>query len=217
MTDHLTVPVARVADYEVRQIPHADGVAFIVEHHYSRSAANTSTYAHGLFRDGELVGAVLWIPPTKTCACSVVRGTGIDWRGVLACSRLAVHPDEPLNAASLLLGRSMRAIDRDKWAALVTYADTRLGHTGSIYRATNWICFGETKAGDVWLGPDGEQRGRKRGPRTLLASEMIEMGFVKAPPMPKIKFVHFIDKRARRFAQAKARGLEIRRMRKAAA
>ena len=84
----------------------------------------------------------------------------------------------------------MRLIDRSRWPVLVTYADTRLGHTGAIYKATNWRCDGEVPAGDVWIGKGGEQRGRKRGPRTLLASEMRELGFIRASPMPKIRYVH---------------------------
>ena len=210
---HEEVDVLRSGEWEVRPIEHAEGKAFIEQHHYSRSAANTSTVKHGLYRDGEMCGAILWMPPTKVTAQSVVRGTRFDWRQVLSCSRLAVHPDTPHNAASHLLGRSMRAIDREKWPALVTYADTGHGHTGSIYRATNWICFGEVPPshGGIWIGPDGEQRGPKRGNRTLTVAEMKALGFTRLPNSPKIKFVHFTDEKARRFAAAKARGLQARK------
>ena len=210
MAHHESTTVLRREDCRIIDIPHAEAASFIEQHHYSRSAANTSTVRHGLEVGGELVGAILWQPPTKLCALSVVRGTRLPWQGVLSCSRLAVANGVAHNGASFLLGQSMKRIDRERWPAFVTYADTRLGHTGSIYRATNWICMGETKAGDVWLGPDGEQRGRKRGGKTLKRDEMLALGFTKAPNLPKIKFVHYADKRAQRFAQAKARGLQRR-------
>ena len=166
-----------------------DGAVHLVRlFHYAHSASNTATYCHGLFDpQGVQAGAAIWIPPTKGAALTVAS----DWTGVLALSRLVVAPDAPKNAASFLLGRSMRLIDRGRWPWLLTYADTRLGHTGGIYLATNWTRVGPVPAGDVWVHRlTGEQRGRKRGGRTLLAREMEELGFVRQPPHPKIKFVH---------------------------
>ena len=132
-------------------------------------------------------GAALWIPPTRTAGEAVA---GDAWAGVLALSRLVVAPEMPTNAASFLLGGSMRQIDRDRWPVLLTYADTRQGHTGAIYRATNWTCDGPVPAGDVWIDGTGRQRGRKRGNRTLSAAEMRAAGFERAPAAPKIRFVH---------------------------
>lgn len=155
--------------------------------HYSRSAPNTATYCHGLVKDDWThVGAALWIPPTKNAAKSVAD----DWRGVLCLSRLVIAPECPKNAASFLLGRSMRMIDRKRWPVLLTYADTNQGHTGAIYKATNWLSLGETAAGDTWVNERGEQRGRKRGGKTLRAHEMRELGFTRQPTAPKIKYVH---------------------------
>jgi hypothetical protein len=158
-------------------------------YHYSRSTANTATYCHGLFDpSGIQAGAAIWIPPTRAAAETVA---GDRWQGVLCLSRLVVAPDVPTNGASFLLGRSMAMIDRHRWPNLLTYADTRLGHTGAIYRATNWREIGSVPAGDVWVHRDsGIQRGRKRGGHTLLASEMEALGFVRQPTLPKVKFVH---------------------------
>lgn len=179
-------------EWLVQSVPnHGEVVRFLREQHYAKGAPNTSTYRHGLYRDecilvGELMGVALWIPPTKAAAMTV----SDDWRGVLALSRFCIHPAAPKNAASYLLGRSMRLIDRTTWHTLLTYADTAQGHTGGIYKATNWRCLGETPAGDVWIDGAGVQRGRKRGGHTLTVAEMTALGFVKQPQLPKIKFVH---------------------------
>lgn len=160
--------------------------------HYSRSTPNTSTYRHGLYPRGELLpgdpyGVALWIPPTKSSAEKIA---GDEWGGVLSLSRLVIEPNMPTNAASFLLGGSMRMIDRERWPVLVTYADTGHGHTGAIYRATNWECLGEVPAGDTWVDGQGVQRGRKRGGHTLTVEQMRAAGFVRRPASPKIKYVH---------------------------
>ena len=175
--------------WTVQHSDRSEAVQLVKAFHYSKSAPNTATACHGLVNpDGVRVGAAIWIPPTKNAAMSVC---GVHpWTGVLCLSRLVVAPEVPINGASFLLGRSMKLIDRARWPVLVTYADTALGHTGAIYRATNWQRLGEVPAGDTWVHTStGEQRGRKRGPRTLTAAEMRAAGFERRPSAPKIKFV----------------------------
>lgn len=186
---HLHAP-----DWQVFSIPnHATAVRFLRDTHYAGGASNTSTYRHGLYRAGLLVsdvaGVALWIPPTRTAAESIDHDR---WGGVLALSRLAVAEDVPTNGASFLLGRSMRLIDRRRWPILLTYADTAHGHTGAIYRATNWTCLGPVPAGDVWTTPTGQQVGRKRGGHTFTHGEMRDSGHTLVPAAPKIKFVHVV-------------------------
>jgi hypothetical protein len=190
----VTAETLRVADWVVVPVPeHTAAVALIRAHHYAKGAPNTSTYRHGLYRSdtwplvGDACGVALWIPPTRRAAESVA---GSDWQGVLCLSRLVVVDDVPKNGASYLLGRSMKMIDRKRWPVLLTYADTAHGHTGAIYKATNWERLGETPAGDVWVDADGMQRGRKRGRRTLTVAEMGALGMTRLPSLPKVKFVH---------------------------
>jgi len=157
-------------------------------HHYAKGCANTAVYSHGLFRAGrhEPSGAALWMPPTKIAAQSVAD----DWRGVLSLSRLVVVPDAPPNAASFLLGRSMRLIESDgRYHTLLTYADTAQGHTGAIYLATNWTLVGRTKGDPVWKDVDGKQVSRKCAARTRRNDEMLALGYTKHPASPKLKYV----------------------------
>lgn len=185
----------RKADWLVQDLPfHATAVRFLEEHHYAKGAPNTSTYRHGLYRNailvGDLMGVALWIPPTRGAAETV----NPDWKKVLCLSRFCIHPNAPKNAASFLLGRSMALIDRRAWPTFLTYADTVKGHTGAIYKATNWTCLGAVPAADVWVNGDGVQRGRKRGGLTLTRAEMKALGFTLLPQLPKIKYVHHIHR-----------------------
>lgn len=185
------------ADWQVLPVPRHDAAEHLIRlMHYSHSCPNTSTYRHGLYAvaDGFLAplqGVALWIPPTKTAGQAIA---GDDWQGVLSLSRLVVAPEVPTNGASFLLGRSMRKIDRKRWPVLVTYADTNQGHTGAIYKATNWRMDGPVPAGDVWETAGGQLVGRKRGGFTLTAEQMRGRGCVKRPSAPKIRFVHDVRK-----------------------
>jgi hypothetical protein len=178
-------------EWEVWNVPqHGEARRLIIEWHYSHSSPNTSTYRHGLYPAGLLercAGVAVWIPPTRTTGEAIA---GDRWKGVLSLSRLVIEPGLPTNAASFLLGRSMRLINRDRWPVLVTYADTAQGHTGAIYKATNWTCDGPVPAGDVWTMPDGSQCGRKRGGVTLTVAQMRQLGAVRQPATPKIRFRH---------------------------
>ena len=182
-------PPFRAESWEVREVEHAQAVAFIEELHYAQGAPNTSVARHGLFRIGgaEIQGVALWLPPTRNAAASV---NPANPGGVLSLSRFCLRDDVPRNGESFLLGRAMRRLDRRRWPTLLTYADSRHGHVGTIYRATNWEYLGEVAGADNWVDGEGVQRGRKRGGKNLTAREMRDLGFVRLPALPKHKFVH---------------------------
>jgi len=151
----------RAAEYEVRPVPARAAREFVVAHHYSKGCSNTCVYSHGLFRRGDdrLLGVAIWLPPTKVAAQSVNRDR---WQKVLALTRLAIHPDVPSNAATFLMARSIRLIRQDgRFVSLVTYADDFMGHTGAIYRASNWTYVGHMKGSPRWEDADGKQVAKK--------------------------------------------------------
>lgn len=177
-------------DWEVRCVDIDVARRLVEQFHYAAGASNTATYLHGLFRTGELwdercVGVAWWIPPTKHAAFATYPA---NWQGVLALSRLVVHPDVPKNACTFLLARSRKLIDRQKWPCLVTYADKWQGHTGAIYRADNWQFVGETKPERTYVR-NGRMVARKAGPRTRTHAEMIALGCAMIGSFPKLKFM----------------------------
>lgn len=178
-------------DWLVEKVPHGEAMAAIFHWHYSKSGPNTGQ-TFGLFERAAyplapLSGAALWLPPTKRAAEAVA---GDEWRGVLSLSRLAVDPALPRNAASFLLGRSMRLIDRDKWPTLLTYADTRHGHTGAIYLATGWELDARVNSGAYFVHEvTGKQVGRKRGKRNIPVAELRAAGYSETRS-EKLRFIH---------------------------
>ena len=179
----------RAADHEVRTVPLSLCRELVEKHHYARGGSNTAVYRHGLFRKGqdECLGIAWWLPPTKVAAQSSWDG---DWRIVLSLSRLVIVPGMPTNAASFLIGRSIRLIEAEgRFKCLVTYADGWQGHVGTIYRATNWEPVGLTSPEAVWVDPrTGRMVARKAGPRTRTNAEMQALGYQCVGRYPKHKF-----------------------------
>lgn len=164
-------------DWNVAGVDQDVAERLVIEEHYARGASNTATYLHGLYPADWLwyehcVGVAWWIPPTKSAA---QWWAGEAWEGVLALSRLAIRPDTPRNAASFLLSKSVRMIDRSKWHTLISYADKWRGHTGAIYLAAGWEYCGETKPSDVWQ-IKGRMTARKAGGKTRTHAEMKALG-----------------------------------------
>lgn len=175
-------------DYLVKTVPHSVGLELVKKLHYSKGGSNTCTYMHGLFKATDpdvCLGVAWWIPPTKHAGINTYPK---NWQGVLSLSRLAIDPAVPKNAASFLIAASIKLIDRKKWPCLVTYADEWQGHTGAIYKATNWTFVGETKPQPVYR-LNGVMLSRKRGNKTRSHQEMIDLGCEFLGRFKKLKFV----------------------------
>lgn len=116
-----------------------------------------------------------WIPPTKDAAAANYEG---DWKKVLVLSRLVCTPDAPRNSPSFLLAQSVKAIRRDgRFECLLTYADEWQGHTGAIYRASNWEYLGLTAGEGTFVNAEGQMISRKRGNKTRTKQEMLDLGY----------------------------------------
>jgi hypothetical protein len=143
--------------------------------------------------DSVVVGAALWLPPVKVAAESVAADR---WQGVLSLSRLAVAEGEPQNTTTLLLGGSMRRVMRDpRWHTFLTYADTRQGHTGAIYRATNWEYLGEVAGASAWIDPATGRQVASKATVSRTVAEMLALGYERLKPSRKHKFVFHIPRK----------------------
>jgi hypothetical protein len=182
-------PVLHKHEWEVRPVSIALARRLVEQYHYAAHASNTAVAIHGLVQVGQFFdepcyGVAWWLPPTRAAAEATYPA---NWQGVLSLSRLVVVPGMPQNAASFLLARSMKLLDREAWPCLVTYADTYQGHTGAIYRATNWRYAGLTDSTPVWV-KDGRIVARK-ATHTRTVAEMEALGAVLVGNYPKHKFV----------------------------
>lgn len=177
------------AEYEVRPVQMGVAQEMVIAHHYAKGASKQFVYLHGLFHKSDpwlCLGIAWWMPPTKGAALRLTP----DWDKVLTLSRLVILPGQPKNAASYLISQSVKLIQADgRWLKLVTYADTRQGHTGGIYRATNWTFDGMTDATPTWINPEGRTVAKKCGDRTRTVAEMEALGYRMIGRFTKLRFV----------------------------
>ena len=182
----------RAKDWEVKDVTPAEARAFVCLHHYSKGCSHTRVYSHGLYRAGGdiLLGVAIWLPPTKGAAQTV---NSEQWRKVLSLSRLAIHPDVPNNAATFLMGRSIRIIRQEgRFVSLVTYADEFMGHTGAIYRASNWVYLGRVKGTPRWEDANGRQVAIKSTVNRTYA-QMRALGYRNVGTFAKHKFLMHLN------------------------
>jgi len=192
-------PVARREDYTIGPCPHGVARSLVERYHYAKSAATTSVAAHCLVRreSGDVVGAALWMPPTAGAAKGLAQrylGDKDRHRQVLVLSRLVIVPDEPKNAAGMLLGGSERLVREDsRWKLLVTYADTAEQHRGTIYRATNWIEAGMTEPTPRWRDPATGRIVARLSTTSRTNAEMVAAGYAREPSSRKIRFIKRVE------------------------
>lgn len=188
-------PFLRAADHYVADAPLSEARRLVSEHHYAKGGSNTGVYIHGLYRrsDNALIGVAWWLPPTKNCCLSVNKRR---WKKVVGLTRLVCTPDAPKNSASFLIGRSVGMIrQKRRFVSLVTFADEKEGHTGQIYRATNWDYVGKTGPYPAWEDYSGRLVARQ-ATTSRTKAEMIALGYRQIGPFFKHKFViHFANKK----------------------
>lgn len=81
---------------------------------------------------------VFSMPPTETSK----RYGGETWE----LARLWIDDGVPKNAETFLIGKAVRFVTANRISVkvLVSYADPSAGHSGTIYRASNWTFDGMT-------------------------------------------------------------------------
>lgn len=123
--------------YAVEPIPTKDTYPFLLNIHYAKRIPPIN-YAYGLFYDGVLVGVVTYGKPAST---TLQRGVcGEEFAPIVfELNRLCLS-ENLKNEASRLVGGSFRLLPKPM--IIVSYADTKQGHEGVVYQATNFIYTG---------------------------------------------------------------------------
>jgi hypothetical protein len=112
--------------------------AAVIEHHYLHRKPNIS-HAFGLYLGSTLVGVVTFgVPASRHLQLSACRDHP---EQVIELNRLWVSDSMPKNSESWFVSRALRQLPA---MIVVSYADTREGHVGYIYRALSFRYAGWT-------------------------------------------------------------------------
>jgi hypothetical protein len=116
--------------------------------HYARRSCPIS-WSYGLYDKDVLIGILTIGKPASPNLCSGICGAESS-KYVYELNRLCVNDGLPRNSLSFFVAGVIRRINNilqknGEGMILVSYADTKYGHHGYIYQATNWIYTGATK------------------------------------------------------------------------
>ena len=150
-----------VTDFIVEEIPRKSVVKFIEKHHYSHNVNGVqSLYHYGLFTEGnfgipKMIGAMMYAHPSMPATAAKYNPINPD--KCLELRRLVCIDDTPKNTESYFIGQTFKLLKRDTdMEVIVSFADQHHGHTGVIYKATNFDYLGETGKGRI-LMVDGKE------------------------------------------------------------
>lgn len=115
--------------------------------HYAKRIPHI-VHCLGLFdADKVLQGVISFgISASPSLVCGAFNGKYKDI--FLELNRLCINDHLDKNVLSFFVGQSLNLLKKPK--AIVSYADTSLGHHGYIYQATNWIYTGLSDAHKEW-------------------------------------------------------------------
>jgi len=131
----------------------ARAMQLVEKFHYSHRRVGAK-FCFGLLDDGHLSGCCVFSIPASYTLCNGVCGEQYR-KQVLELSRLVVNTKQQ-NAASFLIGQSLRLLAANGDWIIVSYADcnSHVGHVGYVYQATNWLYTGQGNAEPKWIHPE---------------------------------------------------------------
>ena len=131
--------------YTIKRIDYKTAMDTVVAYHYLHRKCPCS-FAFGLFLGEELKGVVVYGTPSSSSLRAGIAGIE-NANNVIELTRLWINDDVPKNGESFLIGNTLSLVDKE---IIVSYADTAEGHTGAIYRATNWLYTGLSAKRTNW-------------------------------------------------------------------
>lgn len=123
--------------YKVLAIKPEETRQWFLHKHYMRRMP-LIMYAFGLYSENNLIGVISYGAPASPHLARGLCGEE-HARDVLELNRLCLETNKK-NMASILVSRSMKLLPSPK--IIVSYADTKIGHIGYVYQATNFLYTG---------------------------------------------------------------------------
>ena len=145
--------------FEFKPVKRSEIIDLMINYHYLHRAVNTK-YDYGLFTDNELKGMITYTTPRLNLARSISDEANLD--NTLELSRLYIKDEisqSVPNITSRFVSWTLRDLkERGNWF-IISFADTSMGHVGSIYQATNFLYTGTTKSGMLCYNGSFKQGG----------------------------------------------------------
>lgn len=132
--------------------------------HYLGSQGFISSYNFAAYFNNQCLGGISFGPPSAWETVYSIWGHK-NQQGIFEIKRLVMCDTCPKNSESRFIRIAIKLLRAQTTVrAIITYADSRQGHTGIIYRASNFTYRGLTKPKkDFWINGKIQQRGPTKG------------------------------------------------------
>jgi hypothetical protein len=129
---------------DIHPISYAEAAVAVEQWHYSKSLPQAARARHrfGVWEDGQFIGALVYgNAPTPMMG----RKLGLTQNEFRELVRVALTDHQTPTTRIVAIGNRLLAKEHPEFRLLVSYADTGQGHSGTIYRAGNWLYAGMVK------------------------------------------------------------------------
>lgn len=132
--------------FEIQEIPNKLAQEIVVKNHYLHRKAPCS-FAYGLFCEENIVGVIMYGSPSSRPLCRGICGEE-EALNVLELTRLWVEDSCPKNCESFLISNTLKLVPKE---IVVSFADTKHGHLGVVYQASNFLYTGLSAKRSDWV------------------------------------------------------------------
>ena len=133
---------------ELREVSGGDIKSFLDAYHYIGKGRGGKCF--GAYHGDELIACIVFSPPLRQ---NTAGQFGLVDGDIRELSRLCIHPSyHKKNFASWFISRAIKLIDSK---LVIAYADTTVGHDGTVYKASNFELH-HTVPSDYWY-VDGDR------------------------------------------------------------
>ena len=121
--------------------------------HYSECVPAGRTVKIGVWEDGEFVGVVIYTPGASPWLATPF--DGVTPNQVAELARVALDDHETPTSKILSISQKLLKRNSPKLRILISFADPKPGHDGTLYQASNWYYVGRAKSNtDIRIGDE---------------------------------------------------------------
>lgn len=159
---------------------------FYKKWHYLGTTGFISSVNFGAYYSGELVGVISFGSPNATEMKGYFDRFNQD--GWWEIKRLAMTDNCPKNSESRFIAISIKLLRKwRKVVGIVTLADSKVGHTGTIYRASGFKYLGlSAPKKDFYINGKIQQRGKVKGITGEWRERSQKHKFIKTYPIKNL-------------------------------
>tara|TARA_R100001244_G_scaffold25113_2_gene25381 strand:+ start:49279 stop:50553 length:1275 start_codon:yes stop_codon:yes gene_type:complete len=186
-------------DVRVTAIEQHEAISFMSKYHYLPRFRKNTRKTYGIFLKDILIGVTIFANPSYNTVC---KRHNLQNKQVLELVRLIVDPRyQKHNLISFSLSRSIKLIKKDPdICLLISFSDPHFGHTGTVYKASNWIEDGSTRPSYYYEDDRGNIYHKKTmwdhaSKMKLTEKEYTKLNnFRRVNTVPKNKFIFWIKR-----------------------